>query len=35
MYPYDFEPKQKSLLKEIFVAMSFAEEYDEIYKKRI
>lgn len=35
MYPYDFEPKQKSLRKEIFVAMSFAEEYDKIYKKLI
>ena len=31
----NFEPKQKSLRKEIFVAMSFAEEYDKIYKKLI
>lgn len=35
MYPYDFEPKQQSLRKEIFVAMSFAKEYDKIYKKLI
>lgn len=32
MYPYDFEPKQRSLNKqEIFVAMPFHEDYDNIY----
>ena len=36
MYPYDFEPKQKSLNKrEIFVAMPFHKNYDYIYNQLI
>jgi len=36
MYPYDFEPKKKSLnMQEIFVAMPFHKDYDKIYNQLI
>lgn len=35
MYPYDFDPKQKSLRKEIFVAMPFSKECNDIFDKLI